>query len=343
MPTLSIAAVGRLLAVIAGVLAISLVVGAAAITVDSSSVPQASSGRWFNAAPMNHPRSEVGVGLLDGKIYVVGGFLAGRVPTNIVEVYDPATDRWEDRAPLPFIGTHVTVVGVDGKLYTLGGSLGTSLTDTTAAVYAYDPTTDQWSPQSPLPMARGAGAAAVIDGKIYFAGGLPVEREFDFTVYDPQTDNWEVLPPMPARRNHLAAAAINGLFYAVGGRTGPGVPNVVNTDALEVFDPTTRLWSTRAPLPKPRGSVASAVVNGCLYVFNGEMNPDSPTGVFADNDVYDPRTDRWESLEPVPIPVHGTGAVAIGNRIYIPGGGTRLGGGSAAPVHQVYETDRSCE
>ena len=56
-------------------------------------------------------------------------------------------------------------------------------------------------------------------------------------------------------------------------------------------------------MPTARGSVAAAAVAGCLYVFNGELNPNRPSGVYDENEVYDPRADTWQALTPVPVPV----------------------------------------
>lgn len=41
---------------------------------------------------MNHRRKNPGVGVLNGRIYVVGGYNNGNV--DLVEYYDPNTDMW---------------------------------------------------------------------------------------------------------------------------------------------------------------------------------------------------------------------------------------------------------
>src|SRR5438552_18540190 len=105
----------------AALLAGAILLALFAVSVQTSRA-QTSSGRWINLAPMNHPRTEIAVAELDGKIYVLGGFLLGRVPTDAVEVYDPATDSWQDRAPLPFVGQHTSAASAGGRLYAIGGS-----------------------------------------------------------------------------------------------------------------------------------------------------------------------------------------------------------------------------
>src|SRR5688500_10477743 len=49
---------------------------------------------WSMGAAMPLPRSEHAVAELNGKIWVIGGYPPGRLPTNLVQIYDPATGRW---------------------------------------------------------------------------------------------------------------------------------------------------------------------------------------------------------------------------------------------------------
>ena len=110
--------------------------------------------------------------------------------------------------------------------------------------------------------------------------------------------------------------------------------------ALEMYDPQTNRWTTRAPMPQGQGGLAATTVGGKLYVFGGEQwVPEQK--VFADSWVYDPPADRWDALPPLPTPRHGLGASALGNRIHVFGGGTRLGGEAASAVHEVLPFGKS--
>ena len=70
---------------------------------------------------------------------------------------------------------------------------------------------------------------------------------------------------MSVPRNHCAGGVVNGKFYVAGGRMAD-----TSTNALEVYDPQTNSWSTRAPMPTARSGIAAAVVNNELWVFGGE-------------------------------------------------------------------------
>ena len=170
---------------------------------------------------------------------------------------------------------------------------------------------------------------------VYVAGGLRAGAVDDFSVYDPASDRWQTLPDAPVRSDHLVAGAIDGVVYIAGGRSG-------RIDAhrprLDAYDPSAREWSPRAPMPTSRGGIGGAVLSGKLYVFGGEGNPEDASGVFGDAEVYDPATDSWQILPPMPTPRHGTGAAAVGGAIFVPGGATRAGFG-AVDTHEAFAVD----
>jgi N-acetylneuraminic acid mutarotase len=117
------------------------------------------------------------------------------------------------------------------------------------------------------------------------------------------------------------------------------------TDVLEIYDPATGTWTTGVPMLAPRAGVASVAANGCLYIIGGEGNDADPRGVFDRNEVYDPGTNTWHSLRPLPLPVHGlTGAAYLDGWIHIPGGATRRGvsGADVTLSHQVYRASLNC-
>lgn len=111
-------------------------------------------------------------------------------------------------------------------------------------------------------------------------------------------------------------------------------------NVLEVLDPRTRTRTTRKSMPTPRGGVNGIAANGCLHIFGGDENGADPKGVFAQHEVYNPVTDTWTGLKPMPIAVHGvTGAAFIDGWVHLPGGGTALGGST---IHQVFQTTMQC-
>ncbi len=326
--------------VIAASLGQFLTVPTARVAAQGSVLP--APGAWGMRAPLPEANSELSIAELDGKIYVLGGYPSNRVSVATVQVYDPSVNSWKLTTPLPVTLNHTMAASVDGRLYLIGGQISAAGDGPFVnTVYEYDPARATWTSRAPMPTPRSGGAAAVIDGKIYVAGGRPPHGR-DFAVYDPRANAWRTLPDLPTQRNHLAAGAIGGKVYVAGGRFGAGFDSE-KTDAVEVFDPATNAWTARARMPRPRGGVNGIAALGCLHLFGGEGNDQDPTGVFPDHDVYDPGTDRWTRLDPMPFPVHGvSGAAFINGLIYLPGGGVAQGGSSGSKIHQIYRPNMTC-
>lgn len=299
-------------------------------------------GEWGTRGTLLEANSELAVAELNGRIYALGGYPSNRQTKDTVQVYDPVEDRWELTTPLPIPLNHSMAASANGKLYMIGGQL----TDAGAAnfsdrVFEYDPTGRQWRERARMPSARGGGSAAVWAGRIYVAGSRP-PRGADFAVYDPQADSWRALPDLPTQRNHSAAAAVDGKIYIIGGRFEGGFQSP-QSDAVEIFDPGSNTWSVGAKMPKPRGGLNAVEAHGCIHAFGGEGNATGPNNLYPDHDVYNPVTNTWRSLGPMPIPVHGvTGAVFLPGLIYLPGGGTSQGGSSGSLHHQVFRPGIVC-
>jgi N-acetylneuraminic acid mutarotase len=290
-------------------------------------------------------RAEHAVAELNGKVWVLGGWPPGRLTSNLVQIFDPATSRWSlgPSLPQPLHHTHAAAIG--GKLYVIGGETDGAFTGRAgkevANTWVHDPAFGGWVARAPMPTARSSGGEAVLDGKIYVAGGRDAGGSA-FEAYDPSADKWEKLPDLPSQRNHLAMAAVNGKIIVAGGRTGPGF-NTQRLDVVEIYDPKTRRWTKGAPLPAPRAGITGAAANGCMFVFGGEGERTHVLGLTPDTYGYNPRTDRWTKLPDLPIAIHGLkGSAVVGDRVFLPGGGLTLGGDSPTNVMQQYRPTTRC-
>ncbi len=300
-------------------------------------------GAWETVAPIPLARSEVTACAFDGRIFVFGGVHRGAT-VDAVDTYDPASDRWTSLAPLPVPLDHTMAVAVGESIYLIGGSLSATnhvsgdtvqeMMRTTnwsfaprAACYRYDPAHDRYERIADLPLARLGHAAVAIDRRIYVLGGQGPNPGV-MMVYDVDDDRWGFLPGMPSFREHHAVGAIGGRIHAVGGRwPDPLDPEAsfmigqVNTGVHEVYDPGSKQWATRAPLPTPRGAGYGAVLAGKLFVAGGEVldSPDRLT--YAEFEAFDPTTNSWWTAPPLPTARHGLATVAFGGRIYAIAGG----------------------
>jgi hypothetical protein len=293
-------------------------------------------GAWITKAGLIHSRSEVGVGEVNGKMYVLGGYADGNVAQRLNEEYDPKTDLWFERAPLPKGGNHIAAVGLGGKLYAIGG-FSQQNADAFADVSVYDPATDKWTPAAPLPQPLGSMAVVAVGGVIHALGGaIGATAEDRRTVavhyiYDPKTDKWTDSTPLPYPREHFNVLWLDGKLYAIGGRIGSYMQNLQTVLELDLGrkDAT---WQYLPLMPVPRSGTQAAILDGKIFVFGGEKLG----GVFNNTEMFDPVTERWSELTPMPVGRHGTGAVTLGNMIFIPAGGPLNGGEAQTNANQAF-------
>ena len=223
-------------------------------------------------------RSEITSAVLDGKIYVIGGFEKGHSTTSDVEVYDPVANKWATAAPLPQPLDHIAAASFDGKLYVVGGGYldRDNLSD---KLFIYNPDSKNWTEGANLPNARGAMTANFINGILYVVGGVDSQKTLSsLLAYNTSSNTWSEKAHMPTTaREHLTSAVVDGKLYVMGGRTNGMSANV---DTNEVYDPKTDKWTVLESMPSKRGGLASASVNGSIYVFVVEQL----SGTFSNNE-----------------------------------------------------------
>ena len=275
-------------------------------------------------------RQEHAVVALADEIYVIGGYTPNATAT--VEAYDPVARSWRAVRDFPMVLNHANAAVVGDELYVTGFYVGSSMSNTSRQVFVYDPAMNEWTERTPMPdgTERATGCVAVLGDTIYVFGGARGGTVSDASAYDTVLDEWQALPALPEPREHCAAGAIDGILYIAAGRSG-AISGF--RPATLVFNPTAMSYSMKAPITTPRGGVASAVLNGRLFVFGGEGNAaPASSGVFPTVEAYDPRTNAWEALPPLTVPRHGYGAATLDGRIYLAGGATNQGLG---PVSEL--------
>lgn len=263
-------------------------------------------GKWANKGSIAIPRAQAEPAVLDGALYVAGGWWVTCKPYANLEMYDPATDKWVSRSPMktPRGGHGLGVL--NGQIFAVGGSVDCG--KEIASVEAYDPASNTWSQKTPLPVARSAHVVAVANGKLYAIGGSSEGKLLSSnTEYDPATNTWTERAPMPTPRSSSAAVVVNNIIYVIGGGGHD------ESTAVEAYDPTTDRWIAKARMPTGRSDFAVAAVEGIIYAFGGSGNS-------GQIDTYDPRTDSWTtgpSMLSQRIYVH---AVTLNGSIYFAGG-----------------------
>jgi N-acetylneuraminic acid mutarotase len=281
-------------------------------TGEASGAQTATENTWTEMAPMLTPRSDIGVAVVDGKIYAIGGDDVG---TN--EMYDPVNNNWNTKASMPTPRSSFGTTVYQNKIYCLGG------TGNVTGNEVYDPAANTWETKAPLPTARYIPETNVAGGKIYLMGGEPNQSLNE--AYDPATDTWTTKTPIPnmatdpinKAADYSASAVVNGKIYWIGVTGFYETPKLGLRILTQLYDPAKDSWSLLAsppdtlPTQLPGAAVATIGVYAPqkIYMFG------SGTHV-----VYDPATNQWSYTAKMPMP-HGNFGLAVVNDVVFAIGG----------------------
>lgn len=278
--------------------------------------------QWTSGArsPVNRIESQRAV--VDGKLYVIGGYINDWWPQARADVYDPATNAWTTRANLPIGLTHAATV-VDGSSIILVGGYTAGPNGTqvfgTKQVLRYDTLTNSYSTLPELPVARGAGGAAIVGRWLHFFSGERSDRtampEHWRINLDDLASGWQRRADHPLPITHPATEVIDGKIFCIAGQTiGESQRAEFFLPNSWVYDPATDTWSEIAPLPGARSHLmpSSLVRNGKLIVLGGEYSYNQDLRMVNE---YDPQTNTWRDLTPMPNMRASGVAALIGDKL----------------------------
>ena len=187
-------------------------------------------GMWAPLAPMPETRAAGAAVLLDGRIYVIGGFSQQGTLATTTLVYDIAADSWSTAPGMKNPREHLTAVVHGGQVYVLGGRKGSLATNTTL-VERFDPRTGRWTTLAPMRQARSGHASAVTaDGRVVALGGEATGEVFDSAeVYDVRRNRWSALPSLTSGRTGLGAGAVGTRVFTFFGAGDTGFLDVTQS------------------------------------------------------------------------------------------------------------------
>ena len=201
-------------------------------------------------------------------------------------------------------------------------------------------TQSRWSKLAPFPSvdADEEYYGASVNGKLYVMGGFGAGGNPRGAVYeyDPAANAWTKKKQMPRPVHHQAMVPFNGKIYVFGGFTVPtpapplGGGGWAPVDNAWEFDPAADTWRALPPLPSKRGSALAFEVGGRFYVIGGAATHPGSTLVaisgtgpgrsVATNEMYDPKTNRWETRQTMPTARNHAFGGVVNGKIYVIGG-----------------------
>ncbi|MGV3664217.1 MAG: kelch repeat-containing protein [Prosthecobacter sp.] len=285
--------------------------------------------------------SGAGMAVLDGKIYLAGGFIPAGDGTQEIgyrtsrwaHCYDPQTDQWTQLSDLPARREYTRAIATKDAVHVLGGAVQGKPAMPSADVFRLDVTAvpPTWKSVSPLTVPRTHMAADRVGDFMIVAGG----NRYDFAEkgYSPRTiqnvtdvldlthpeAGWNQRAPIPgSARGWSASAVLGDKFYMFGGVTWTPKARERLRECLS-YDPVKNEWKRLADFPMPiSGWEGSAFGDHHIVVVGGAGNGwnDVPF-------VYDAEADRWlRCTSPLPpgAVFNDPGVAIIGDTIYVAGG-----------------------
>ena len=250
--------------------------------------------------PMRFRRSGVGVAVLHGLLFAIGGYLDGKRSTNAVECYNPRLNKWFSVTPMLTKRMNLGVGTVsdlrddqtgatNSYIFSIGGYSGEAIL---GSAERYDMRTNRWEEIASMRTPRRNVGVAVIESLLYAVGGSNRDDGTRSNLnsmerYHPDKDEWEDMPPMHRCRGAASVTALNGCLYAVGGYdSGQWLCEV------ERFDPHSSQWSVIAPMQYCRTGVAVTALNGEVYAIGGYNGTKTVDVV----EKYNPEDGAWKQV-----------------------------------------------
>jgi hypothetical protein len=294
---------------------------------------------WATKAPMQQARAGLGVAVVNGKIYAIGGstasgsyppdiFAGGFVGTN--EEYDPETDTWTTKASMPTPRDYFAIAAYGNKIYCIGGAVGFSVDERTGfhsyigsgVNEVYDTVTNRWVTKTPMPDYGMECQAYVVNGKIYVVDGSFVYA------YDPENDSWATKTRMPKPypkydSSPVSAVVDNKIVVTFDFSTfNSSTMFEYYEQKVWIYDTETDSWSG--------GTSGTTVVHGGAAV--ATVGVKAPQKVYvlgltigqylspSTNQVYDPMADAWTTATAMNARRKDFGVAVVDDVLYAIGG-----------------------
>jgi hypothetical protein len=232
---------------------------------------------WAYTGAMNVARAlPLPVKLADGKVLIFGGLTGSNGSaqvTDVVEMYDPATNSWTTVGQMLKSRLLPTVTLLsNGTVFIAGGLTNDNNgTHTTNECEIYDPSTNTSVAAASMASNRYEHKAVLLnDGTVLLTGGRDggaYSNYFDLCeIYDPSTDTWANASTMSQRRMQgILTKFADGVVLASGGRNTP----TSSAPGSEIFDPSSGTWNSTDPMQEPVAFGASVMFPGDRFMVTG--------------------------------------------------------------------------
>jgi len=286
-----------------------------------------SQNSWTASSPMPTPRGGLGLAVVSGKIYAIGGLTGDNQLVSTNEEYNPITNQWTSKMPMPTARTGFAIAVYQGKIFVIGGTVGNN--GYVGNNEMYDPATNTWQTKASMPTPRSDLSANIIDDRIYLIGGkryasvAPFHGETDINeVYDPSTDTWKTKSPIPTAVIGYGSVVLDKNIYIFGGsRVSSTSGSALVVSNNQIYNSQTDAWSMAAALPDPASYGGAITTDGLMapvlaYFIGGSISEQ----VSSKNQIFNPANNSWSYGDPMITPRSYLGLAVLNDIIYAIGG-----------------------
>jgi N-acetylneuraminic acid mutarotase len=143
---------------------------------------------------------------------------------------------------------------------------------------------------------------------------------------------WSRAAPFPEASEELYGIAAGDKFYAFGGLAPGWTPKGL----MYEYDPAGDTWTKKKSMALALHHPAWVELNGKIYLFGGFVKPEKGPTAWQPIDntwEYDPATDTWKALAPMPSKRGAAVAAVVGGKIYVIGGAGLHPGSKETSLH----------
>jgi len=224
---------------------------------------------------------------------------------------------WKTRASCPLGRFEAMGGAAEGKLYQFSGFYNIAI-DATVECNAYDPVSNVWTRIADIPQAI-THSGQVFDATthtFWLAGGFlgnyqPGPSTTEVWKYSVKNNAWTAGPPLPAPRGGGALVKLGSELHYFGGSTRAkgvylkdyGTHWALDLNGGKAWRSTTLSGQLLAPMPNPRNHLGGIALKGKIYAIGGQHLGDQNLSEQSEVDVYDPTTNTWTLVAPMPRPI----------------------------------------
>lgn len=204
------------------------------------------------------------------------------------------------------------------QIYVMGGYLG-GFSNRQHPFQIYDTEARLWY-EGPEPLEVTADAASSLwQNRLYFTGGLGGDGfENSVQIFDPESSTWTQGTSLPAKLRGHKSVVVQDTLWILAGEND----SYISIPQIYAWNAESQGWDSKASMSVGRFQFGSAVVDEKIYAFGGiQYRGVSDQGTFLDSmEVYDPTTDQWQTLAPLPSALAFMSTAVYGGKIYVIGG-----------------------